>query len=489
MVAADVTDRASLDRALGNRARKIRQSARHLPRRRRSPGRHHPAQEEGFGARCSCTEGAAALRCSTRRRATFPLDFFALFSSVSALTPPDGQVDYCAANAFLNAYAQSRPAGRNFLVIGWGPWSQIGMVAPKAEMAADPTPFQPSPPRARRSRHRGTHGLLRHAQRREATGSLPNTVSMAATRYCPARPILKSPSPRSGKKSASNRSRSRTSSSSHPCASRRTIPPSSTPSCRKNADGYQFSVTSHDVVYVTGQCRPSPGTRAEDRPQGNPRTLSQLEKEGTEKYRGNAATSISARAGKACARFRSATTRASASVELPAEFRATRRMISRCIPALMDMATGVAMYPYPGLREGRRHPAALRLQASRRLRHVAAACLQPHAHAPRIGLRPDRLRRHAGHRKRRRDRGGRGVHSQAPAQRRRRLPCLETVESPRGTSGGRFLPAAHGHPDARGNRGAATPAEKPAGGDGLRIAFAPVARSCRWARARRSRAR
>jgi len=38
-----------------------------------------------------------------------PLDFFALFSSVSALTPPDGQVDYCAANAFLNAFAQSRP--------------------------------------------------------------------------------------------------------------------------------------------------------------------------------------------------------------------------------------------------------------------------------------------------------------------------------------------------------------------------------------------
>ena len=67
-----------------------------------------------------------------------PLEFFALFSSVSALTPPDGQVDYCAANAFLQAYAQSQPPARNFLVIGWGPWSQVGMVAPKTDSAAEP---------------------------------------------------------------------------------------------------------------------------------------------------------------------------------------------------------------------------------------------------------------------------------------------------------------------------------------------------------------
>ncbi len=70
-----------------------------------------------------------------------PLDFFMLFSSVSAVTPPDGQVDYCAANAFLNAYAQSRPAERNFVVVGWGPWAEIGMVAPKPEPASESTPF------------------------------------------------------------------------------------------------------------------------------------------------------------------------------------------------------------------------------------------------------------------------------------------------------------------------------------------------------------
>jgi len=89
-----------------------------LKKERRSPPRARPK-----------TEGVQILDELTRDN---PLDFFALFSSVSALTPPDGQVDYCAANAFLNAFAQSRPAERNFIVIGWGPWSEIGNGRPEA---------------------------------------------------------------------------------------------------------------------------------------------------------------------------------------------------------------------------------------------------------------------------------------------------------------------------------------------------------------------
>jgi NAD(P)-dependent dehydrogenase (short-subunit alcohol dehydrogenase family) len=53
-----------------------------------------------------------------------PLDFLALFSSMSAITSGGpGQVDYCAANAFMDAYAQRHFAEHGMTVaIGWGEW-------------------------------------------------------------------------------------------------------------------------------------------------------------------------------------------------------------------------------------------------------------------------------------------------------------------------------------------------------------------------------
>ncbi len=59
------------------------------------------------------------------------LDFFALFSSTSAAIAPIGQVDYVAANAFLNAFARSRSArrGTRMVAIGWGIWKDVGMAA------------------------------------------------------------------------------------------------------------------------------------------------------------------------------------------------------------------------------------------------------------------------------------------------------------------------------------------------------------------------
>jgi thioesterase domain-containing protein/NAD(P)-dependent dehydrogenase (short-subunit alcohol dehydrogenase family)/acyl carrier protein len=56
-----------------------------------------------------------------------PLDFLVLFSSISSVNPAPGQVDYCAANAYLNAFALSRPAGEHVFAIDWGAWSEIGM--------------------------------------------------------------------------------------------------------------------------------------------------------------------------------------------------------------------------------------------------------------------------------------------------------------------------------------------------------------------------
>jgi 3-oxoacyl-(acyl-carrier-protein) synthase/NAD(P)-dependent dehydrogenase (short-subunit alcohol dehydrogenase family)/acyl carrier protein len=53
-----------------------------------------------------------------------PLDFLVLFSSATAVTGGGpGQVDYCAANAFLDAFAQARSApDRAVVSIGWGEW-------------------------------------------------------------------------------------------------------------------------------------------------------------------------------------------------------------------------------------------------------------------------------------------------------------------------------------------------------------------------------
>src|SRR6185295_5702776 len=69
--------------------------------------------------------GALALDEVFRGR---PLDFFVLFSSVTAVLAQPGQVDYVAANAFLDAFAQERAArGEPALSIGWDAWREVGM--------------------------------------------------------------------------------------------------------------------------------------------------------------------------------------------------------------------------------------------------------------------------------------------------------------------------------------------------------------------------
>ncbi|MGB8845256.1 MAG: SDR family NAD(P)-dependent oxidoreductase, partial [Terracidiphilus sp.] len=56
-----------------------------------------------------------------------PLDCFVLFSTISSILPPAGQVDYAAANAFLDAFAVSRKGP--VIVINWGAWREIGVAA------------------------------------------------------------------------------------------------------------------------------------------------------------------------------------------------------------------------------------------------------------------------------------------------------------------------------------------------------------------------
>ncbi|WP_395540650.1 type I polyketide synthase [Neotabrizicola sp. sgz301269] len=52
------------------------------------------------------------------------------FASTSTVTGPAGQVDYVAANEYLNAWAQSRAGGRTRVVaLNWGIWQGVGMAA------------------------------------------------------------------------------------------------------------------------------------------------------------------------------------------------------------------------------------------------------------------------------------------------------------------------------------------------------------------------
>ncbi|MGG2463903.1 SDR family NAD(P)-dependent oxidoreductase [Streptomyces sp. RGM 3693] len=67
-----------------------------------------------------------------------PLDFLLLCSSTIAFSGGLGQVDYCSANAFLDAYAQYRSAadGPYTLAVNWDAWQEVGM----AVNTVGPTP-------------------------------------------------------------------------------------------------------------------------------------------------------------------------------------------------------------------------------------------------------------------------------------------------------------------------------------------------------------
>ncbi|MCU0901596.1 MAG: type I polyketide synthase, partial [Cypionkella sp.] len=53
-----------------------------------------------------------------------------LFSSTSTVTGPAGQIDYVAANEYLNAYAKHRAGGKTQVVaLNWGIWQGVGMAA------------------------------------------------------------------------------------------------------------------------------------------------------------------------------------------------------------------------------------------------------------------------------------------------------------------------------------------------------------------------
>lgn len=66
-----------------------------------------------------------------------PLDFFVCYSSAASMLGSAGQGNYCAANAFLDAFAFYRKnLGLPCLTVNWGPWENVGMAATLEEKDA-----------------------------------------------------------------------------------------------------------------------------------------------------------------------------------------------------------------------------------------------------------------------------------------------------------------------------------------------------------------
>jgi acyl transferase domain-containing protein len=80
-------------------------------------------------------------------------DFFLLCSSLTAIVGSFGMVDHCAANAFLDAYAQQQTGGTGTLTISvnWDTWVGIGQAAASPSITAKTT--APSPGSGRQVGH------------------------------------------------------------------------------------------------------------------------------------------------------------------------------------------------------------------------------------------------------------------------------------------------------------------------------------------------
>ena len=85
-----------------------------------------PLKEREVAARVLApkVEGTLVLEQVLRDQ---PLDFVALCSSTAAWVGGVGQVDYCGANAFLDAYALAVRAARATVSINWDAWREVGM--------------------------------------------------------------------------------------------------------------------------------------------------------------------------------------------------------------------------------------------------------------------------------------------------------------------------------------------------------------------------
>ncbi len=128
-LAADVADEAAMSEVLERTRERFGEVH----------GVIHAAGVPGGGLIQLKTEEAAAAVLRAKVRGTrllrslladTPLDLFVVCSSLSSILGGLGQVDYCAASAFLDAFAARETAqGRPALAIDWDRWREVGMAA------------------------------------------------------------------------------------------------------------------------------------------------------------------------------------------------------------------------------------------------------------------------------------------------------------------------------------------------------------------------
>ncbi|NQE34731.1 type I polyketide synthase [Microcoleus asticus] len=74
------------------------------------------------------------------------LDWFVLCSSLTSIVGGFGQVDYCAANAFLDSFAhyKTNRDGTKTISINWDTWQEVGMAVEAAKRLASGAKFSPA---------------------------------------------------------------------------------------------------------------------------------------------------------------------------------------------------------------------------------------------------------------------------------------------------------------------------------------------------------
>ena len=105
----------------------------------------------------------AGTRVLDRVLKNVSLDFFVMCSSRSSILGGFGNVDYCAANAYLDAFAHYKRAnnGGSVVSINWDAWQSVGMLVKSAEQATRKKQPVRKPVRAdSNGHHQNGHPLL-----------------------------------------------------------------------------------------------------------------------------------------------------------------------------------------------------------------------------------------------------------------------------------------------------------------------------------------